>query len=297
MRRSWQATRGRDRTTILVVEDDETVRELVRKALAPLGTRVLVAGSATEALVAAAGTHIDLLLTDVGLPGASGTELATELRATQPALRVIYMTGWQEHNALADVPDGLLLSKPFDLAGVAAGGSRRARQEPVKSESWQERHTTERRVGATPMIDALSADVLQTLHEVQFPVGLIDLARRVQWQNPASIALIGDVRGKLDASVVAPEDLEEARVQFARKLMGARHTEHEVTVICADGTRARLETSSVPIMAGGSVVGVLAMGRVDKRDSPSESAPRLTPRERQTLMLLAAGARRGRWPS
>jgi DNA-binding CsgD family transcriptional regulator len=140
------------------------------------------------------------------------------------------------------------------------------------------------------MIEALSADVLQTLHEVQFPVGLIDLQRRVQWQNPASIALIGDVQGKLDASVVAPEDLEEARVQFARKLMGARHTEHEVTVLCADGTRARLETSSVPIMAGGSVVGILAMAHVDKRDSPSERAPRLTPRERQTLMLLAAGS-------
>ena len=146
--------------------------------------------------------------------------------------------------------------------------------------------------GGTPeqLIDALSADVLQTLHAVQFPVGLIDLERRVRWQNPASIALIGDVRGKLDASVVAPEDLEEARVQFARKLMGARHTEHEVTVICADGTRARLETSSVPITAGGTVVGVLAMARVDKRESPSESAPRLTPRERQTLILLAAGS-------
>jgi CheY-like chemotaxis protein len=105
-----------DRTTILVVEDDEVVRGLVRKALTQLGTRVLVAGSADEALAAAAGTHIDLLLTDVGLPGASGTELATALRAAQPALRVIYMTGWQEHNALVDVPDGLLLSKPFDLA-------------------------------------------------------------------------------------------------------------------------------------------------------------------------------------
>ena len=64
--------------------------------------------SAAEARAAAAGTHIDLLLTDVGLPRATGTELATELRAAQPALRVIYMTGWQEHNALADVPDGLL---------------------------------------------------------------------------------------------------------------------------------------------------------------------------------------------
>jgi DNA-binding CsgD family transcriptional regulator len=119
---------------------------------------------------------------------------------------------------------------------------------------------------------------------------LIDLERRVRWQNPASIALIGDVRGKLDASVVAPEDLEEARVQFARKVMGALHTEHEVTVICADGTRARLETSSVPIHAGGSVVGVLAMARVNKRERAGEGAHRLTPRERQTLVLLAAGS-------
>ena len=104
-----------DRSTILVVEDDETVRELVRKALAPLGTHVLVAGSAAEALAAAAGTHIDLLLTDVGLPGASGTELATELCAEQPDLQVIYMTGWQEHLALPDIPAGALLSKPFNL--------------------------------------------------------------------------------------------------------------------------------------------------------------------------------------
>ena len=148
-------------------------------------------------------------------------------------------------------------------------------------------------VGAAPLIDALSADVLQTLHAVQFPVGLIDLDRRVQWQNPASIALIGDVRGRRDASVVAPEDLEEARVQFARKLMGARHTEHVVTVICADGTRARVETSSVPIKAGGNVVGVLAMAHVDKRERPLESAPKLTPRERQALMLLAAGSSTG----
>ena len=105
-----------DRTTILVVEDDETVRELVLKVLAPLGTQVLVAGSAAEALAAAAGTRIDVLLTDVSLPGASGTELATELRTEQPDLQVIYMTGWQEHLALADIPEGALLSKPFNLA-------------------------------------------------------------------------------------------------------------------------------------------------------------------------------------
>jgi PAS domain S-box-containing protein len=141
-----------------------------------------------------------------------------------------------------------------------------------------------------PLIDALSADVLQTLHAVQFLAGLIDLERRVQWQNPASIALLGDIRGKLDTSVVAPEDLEEARLQFSRKMVGAPHTEHEVTVICADGTRASVETSSVPIKAGdGTIVGVLAMAHVHKGEEPRERVPRLTARERQTLMLLAAG--------
>jgi CheY-like chemotaxis protein len=107
---------GDDRTTILVVESNESVRELILKVLAPIGSRVLVAGSAAEAVAAAAGTHVDLLLTDVGLRGVSGTELATQLHAEQQDLRVIYMTGWQEHLALADIPEGALLSKPFNLA-------------------------------------------------------------------------------------------------------------------------------------------------------------------------------------
>ena len=108
---------------------------------------------------------------------------------------------------------------------------------------------------AADLIDALSADVLQALEAVQFPVGLIDLDRRVRWQNWASIELLGDVRGRLDASIVAPEDLTPAREQFARKMLGALHTEHEVTVICADGTRARLETSSVPIRGADGIIG------------------------------------------
>ena len=54
-----------DRPTILVVEDDEQVRELIRKTLAQTGMRVLVAGSAAEATAAAEAERIDLLLTDV----------------------------------------------------------------------------------------------------------------------------------------------------------------------------------------------------------------------------------------
>ena len=73
--------------------------------LARSDAHLLLAGSAEEATAAAAAEpHIDLLLTDVLLPGASGRELATTLRGTHPALRVIYMTGWREHAALDHVP-------------------------------------------------------------------------------------------------------------------------------------------------------------------------------------------------
>jgi DNA-binding CsgD family transcriptional regulator len=139
---------------------------------------------------------------------------------------------------------------------------------------------------ARKLIDALSADVLRALEAVRFPAALIDLERRVRWQNRASLELLGDVRGKLDATIVAPADLAPAREQFARKLMGANHTEHEVTVVCADGTHALVETSSVPLRGSD---GVLAFGRVVKREPCAEKGPVLTPRERQTLTLLASG--------
>ena len=103
-----------DRPTILVVEDEEAIRELIRRVLGTTGAHVLLSGSAEEAAAAAAESHIDLLLTDVVLPGASGKELATRLRATQPGLRVIYMTGWREHVEV-DIPDAIVLSKPFQM--------------------------------------------------------------------------------------------------------------------------------------------------------------------------------------
>jgi CheY-like chemotaxis protein len=109
-----------DRPTILVVEDDATIRDLIRTVLARFDARLMLAGSAEEAAAAAAAEpHIDLLLTDVLLPGASGRELATTLRGTHPALRVIYITGWRENTALDGIPDAMILSKPFELKELA----------------------------------------------------------------------------------------------------------------------------------------------------------------------------------
>src|SRR5712691_2308768 len=97
------------------------------------------------------------------------------------------------------------------------------------------------------LMDALNADFLQALEAVGFPAFVVDLDRRVRWQNAAGIETFGDMRGRLDASVIAPEDVPRVREAFARKQMGAAHTELELTVVRADSTRVRVAVSSVPL--------------------------------------------------
>ena len=84
--------------TILVVEDEEEVRALARDVLEMNGYRVLEALDVADA-TRLAQTHpgpIDLLITDVVMPGASGPELARRLRTHRPGLRVLCMSGYPE---------------------------------------------------------------------------------------------------------------------------------------------------------------------------------------------------------
>jgi len=104
--------------TILLVEDEEGVRRLVRNMLARQGYRVLEAAGAEEALRLweQAADRIDLLLTDVVMPGMSGRQLALRLLAARPELKVVYMSGYAgdalgEQGVLA--PDVVLIQKPF----------------------------------------------------------------------------------------------------------------------------------------------------------------------------------------
>ncbi|MBC7789200.1 MAG: PAS domain-containing protein, partial [Anaerolineae bacterium] len=103
--------------TILVVDDAEALREMTSRMLQRLGYTVLAASSAEEALaIFASNTSIDVLLTDVVMPGASGPELSKQLVEQRPALRVIYMSGYTEdaivqHGVLN--PGIALLHKPF----------------------------------------------------------------------------------------------------------------------------------------------------------------------------------------
>jgi PAS domain S-box-containing protein len=82
---------------------------------------------------------------------------------------------------------------------------------------------------------------------VRFPSWIVDRGGRVVWENDAANRLFGDQRGKLYSSFVAPEYLALAQEQFARKLLGQQVTDYEVDLLTADGSRVRVETSSVPL--------------------------------------------------
>jgi DNA-binding NtrC family response regulator len=110
--------------TVLVVDDEAEVRNLAGEVLKGRGYHVLTASGASEALrvAAASGRKLDLLLTDVVMPGVSGTELARQLAAVCPGLKVLYMSGYS-HEMLsvygAAGPDVALVEKPFALSELA----------------------------------------------------------------------------------------------------------------------------------------------------------------------------------
>ena len=104
--------------TILLVEDEPGVRQLVREMLHQLGYTILEAGSGAEALriFAQHQGRIDLLLTDVIMPHMSGRDLAERLRTVRPALKVLYISGYTDdmlaHHGVLE-PNVYLLPKPF----------------------------------------------------------------------------------------------------------------------------------------------------------------------------------------
>jgi two-component system cell cycle sensor histidine kinase/response regulator CckA len=116
---------SRARGTVLLAEDDDAVRAIARETLERAGYRVLAACDGSSAL-AMAGTHvgaIDLLLTDVIMPGMNGRELAATLTKRRPELRVLFASGYTDNvlegqGALA--PGVTLLDKPFTPAQLEA---------------------------------------------------------------------------------------------------------------------------------------------------------------------------------
>ena len=102
-------------TTILVVEDDTIVRMLIVDVLEELEYSVLEAedGEAALAIVSDSNNIIDLMMTDQGLPGMDGKELARKTHQLRPQLPILFASGYAEN---IDVPPGMyVIGKPFSI--------------------------------------------------------------------------------------------------------------------------------------------------------------------------------------
>jgi DNA-binding response OmpR family regulator len=109
---------------VLLVEDEESVRGLVRETLVSKGYRVLEAenGQAGLAVAAAHDGIIELVITDVVMPGMSGRELADQLVAIRPEVKVLYLSGYTEDTIVSEgtIESGkAFLQKPFTLQGLS----------------------------------------------------------------------------------------------------------------------------------------------------------------------------------
>lgn len=114
---------ARDGEVVLVVEDDEKIRFLSVEALRDFGYKVVQAGDASQALaILAIESRIDLLFTDIVMPGMNGRQLADKARQSRPDLKVLYTTGFTRnavvHNGVLDVGVALI-SMPFTIDALA----------------------------------------------------------------------------------------------------------------------------------------------------------------------------------
>jgi CheY-like chemotaxis protein len=118
------ATAARGNETILVVEDQDGIRDMVAESLRRKGYRVLLAADGDQALQIA-GVHNDpihLLVTDLAMPNVGGRELARRLTPLRPRMKVLFMSGYPDHTLPSHpVKDdsSAVLQKPFSLDALA----------------------------------------------------------------------------------------------------------------------------------------------------------------------------------
>ena len=112
-------TAARGGETILIVEDQEATAQITRILLESWGYQVLETHSAAEALeiFSKDGDAVQLVLTDVIMPGVGGQDLARELRAKRPGLRIVFMSGYP--NERVDDAGAAFLPKPFNPASLS----------------------------------------------------------------------------------------------------------------------------------------------------------------------------------
>jgi PAS domain S-box-containing protein len=109
--------------TVMVIEDEPVVRGVVLEMLAEQGYRVLEAVDGPSGLkILRSNEPVDLLVTDVGLPGMNGRQVADQARESRPELKILFITGYAESVAISDgflQPGMEMITKPFELDHLA----------------------------------------------------------------------------------------------------------------------------------------------------------------------------------
>jgi excisionase family DNA binding protein len=109
------------RSTVLVVDDEEGVREVLSDALGTKQRQVLTAASGEEAIEIVKKTDVDLVLLDLSMPGIDGVETFRELQTIRPGLPVVIVTGYPDSDLMAralEIGPFTMISKPVDLNQV-----------------------------------------------------------------------------------------------------------------------------------------------------------------------------------
>jgi PAS domain S-box-containing protein len=139
-------------------------------------------------------------------------------------------------------------------------------------------------------LESLGHDVEEALEHINVPSYVLDEHGIIRWVNPAGMAIVGDVRGKLFTSVVAPEEKTRAQQEFAKKVFGTKKTtDAEVVVVDGSGQRMMVEVHSVRLLSGDRVVGVFGQLDYEPVAEPVNAHPSLTPRQSEILRLLERG--------
>ena len=143
--------------------------------------------------------------------------------------------------------------------------------------------------GGMTTLEALG-DVEESLEHINVPSYVLDEYGNIRWMNPAAERLVGDVRGKLFTSVVAPEESGRAQEEFAQKVYGTdTTTDASVVVVDDTGKRLMVEVHSVRLREGDRVVGVFGQLDHEPLSEPVAALEALTPRQTEVLRLLEYG--------
>jgi CheY-like chemotaxis protein len=102
--------------TILTVDDDPLVLEVIARMLAQPGYTVLTARDGYEAVRTLADRHVDLMIIDIRMPGLNGVHLGDQAKLMRPRLHVIYLTGFADH--ANEARHGRVLKKPVRAADL-----------------------------------------------------------------------------------------------------------------------------------------------------------------------------------